>query len=407
MSNWLFLAIAMGVAFIASGDRMSYGVFVLPVSQTFNLSRSEAVLPLSLSMVIWGLAQPFVGAWMDTYGPRRIILGALALMGLGFMAAAGSQNLWQLTLGYGLFIGGASTGLAVAAFSLLISRRFGQRQRGRAIGFGLAGIPLGTLVFAPFASALANNWSWRGAFLVLAAIVFLVALPLAWAFLREPPRPAAANPSANTRGGSLFSPDIFKAIKTKAYWLLLLAYFGCGSSGLFMQGHLPALAREHGFPPYVGATALGLIGAGGAIGAILGGWAADKFGRYKTLVVGYLLRATGFFLMAFFVTDTTSFFVIALITGVPIFVTITVTQTVVYEIFGEGIAGRMLGLTFVLHQVGSTIGPYFGGKLFEATDSYTVALMIGGGVLVMSALFSWLLKAVAQRPLPLPMGATP
>lgn len=397
MGNWFFLVIAMLIAFIASGDRMSYGVFVLPVSQAFDLTRSQAVIPLSLSMVVWGVAQPFVGALMDTYGPRRVILASLGLMGLGFMASAAAQNLVQLTLSYGILVGGASAGLAVAAFSVMISRRFGQQQRGRAIGFALAGIPLGTMVFAPFASELAYGWSWQGAFVVLGGILFLIALPLAWTFLREPPRPSVASQPRNPGVLSLFSGEVFQAVKTRAYWLMLLAYFGCGSSGLFMQGHLPAIALGFGFTPQVGATGLGLTGASGAVGAIIGGWAADRYGRYRILAVGYLIRALGFFLMTFFVSDVTSFYVFALITGLGVFWTITVTQTVIYEIFGPGMAGRMLGLTFLLHQVGSTIGPYFGGRLFEVRGSYELPLLLGGVVLVMSALWSWLLKAAAQQ----------
>lgn len=399
MGNWFFLVIAMLVAFIASGDRQAYGVFVIPLSEAFDLSRSQAVLPLALTMVVWGIAQPFVGSLMDTYGPRKVILGALTLMGTGFAASAGAQNLVQLTLGYGVLVGLSSTGLAVAAFSVMISRRFGQQNRGKAIGFGLAGIPLGTMVFAPFISALVVNSGWRWAFLAMSGMVLLVGLPLAWAFLREPPRQPGSHPQT-LKSGSLFSRDILQAVKTRAYWLLLLAYFGCGSAGLFMQGHIAAMGREFGFSPQVGALALGLVGAGGAVGAMVGGWAADRYGRYNVLVVGYLLRSVGFFLMAFFVSSKESFLAIAVLTGLPIFLTITVTQAVVYEVFGSKIAGRMLGLIFVLHQVGSTIGPYFGGRLFEMTDSYRLPLLIGGGILIFSALCSWLLKDAARRSMP-------
>ncbi|MBI4289038.1 MAG: MFS transporter, partial [Chloroflexi bacterium] len=255
-SGWLFLSITMLVAFIASGDRMSYGVFVVPISEAFNLTRSQAVLPLSLTMIVWGIAQPFVGALMDTYGPRKIIMGALALMGLGFAAAAGAQDLVQLSVGYGVLVGAASSGLATAAFGLLISHRFGQQQRGKAIGFGLAGIPLGTLAFAPFIAAMVVNWSWRGAFLVMAGMILAIGLPLAWAFLKEPAT-APGIQLQTLKSGSLFSRDILTAVKSKAYLFLLLAYFGCGSSGQFMQAHLPAIAQEHGFGPQVGALGLG------------------------------------------------------------------------------------------------------------------------------------------------------
>ncbi|MDO8635673.1 MAG: MFS transporter [Dehalococcoidia bacterium] len=396
MGNWFFVAIAMLVAFIASGDRLAYGVFVVPVSEAFNLTRSQAVLPVSVAMAVWGVSQPFIGSMLDTYGPRRIILAGLALMSLGFLASAVSQNLVQLMLGYGLFVGIASGGLATAAFGLLISRRFGQQQRGRAIGFALAGIPLGTLAFAPFISFMANSWNWRWAFVVMAAIVLLIGLPLGYLFLKEP-RHVEGALAQNFKAGSLFNKDILRAIKSRAYLFLLLAYFGCGSSGQFLQAHLPAIARDHGFSPQVGALGLGMIGAGGAVGAMIGGWLSDRFGRFKVLIAGYLMRAAGFFMLAFFVSDTTSFYTIALVAGLPIFLTVTVTQTVVFEIFGTRIAGRMLGLIFVLHQVGSTLGPWVGGRLYESTDSYQLALLIGTGLLSFSALCVWLLQEFSKN----------
>jgi len=130
---------------------------------------------------------------------------------------------------------------------------------------------------------------------------------------------------------------------------------------------------------------------------MIGGWLSDRFGRFKVLIAGYLMRAAGFFMLAFFVSDTTSFYTIALVAGLPIFLTVTVTQTVVFEVFGTRIAGRMLGLIFVLHQVGSTLGPWVGGKLYETTDSYQLALLIGTGLLSFSALCVWLLQESSKK----------
>ncbi len=201
MNPWVVLALTTFVAFIASGVRLSYGVFVIPLSDAFALNRAEAVLPMSMSMVVWGAVQPFTGAWMDTYGARKIILVSLLVMALGFAAASRAQSLWQLPIAYALLIGGASSGLAVAAFTVLVSRWFGPEQRGKAIGIALAGIPVGSVVFAPLASALAHRWSWQAAFLFLSAALVLIALPLAWFFLREPPPTPEAPQAAASKAG--------------------------------------------------------------------------------------------------------------------------------------------------------------------------------------------------------------
>jgi predicted MFS family arabinose efflux permease len=396
MSPWVILVLTTLVAFIASGVRMSYGVFVIPLSDAFDLSRAEAALPLSLSMVVWGVVQPFTGAWMDKYGPRKIILASLVTMALGFVWASYSQSMWQLTIGYALLVGSASSGLAVAAFSILVSRWFGPEQRGKAIGIALAGIPVGSVLFAPLASTLAYQWSWQTAFLFLAAALVLIALPLTYFFLREPPSTPEARKAAAARAGSLFSPEVRRALKTRAYWLLLIAYFGCGSTGWFLYGHLPAIAMDVGLSPQQGATGLGLVGVGGAFGAVLGGWAADRFGRYHALAGGYLVRALGGFFLVYLVHDVTTFFIASLVAGLAMFITITVTQLLIYEIFGAGIAGRMIGLTFVLHQVGSTIGPYLGGRMYDAQGSYTAALLASGVILLMSSFLGWRLKYAIQ-----------
>jgi MFS family permease len=384
------------VAFIANGIRMSYGVFAVPIEQAFNLTRSQAVLPFSLSMVVWGVAQPFTGAFMDSKGPRWAILISVILMALGFLAAAGAQNLWQLTLGYGLLVGGACSGVTVAAFSLLVNRWF-QHQRGRVLGYALAGIPMGSLAFSPLTAALIVAWSWQGAFLILAAIMMLVTLPLSWLFLQEPAGAQKRSSTSASVGNLLFDGEVWQAIKSQPYWMILVKYFGCGFSTLLLSAHLPAIALEYGFSPQEGATALGVMGASGAVGAVLGGWASDRFGRYKSLAIGYLVRGVGLLLLAFSVSNVTSFYVISVVAGLPVFFTVAITQLVIYEVFGTGIAGRMIGLTFLLHQVGATIGPYFGGWMFETSGGYMLALVIGGGVLFNSAFWSWRLQSAVQR----------
>ena len=261
----------------------------------------------------------------------------------------------------------------------------------------MAGVRLSTLAFAPLAAALIIDWSWQGTFLASAAIMLLIALPLAWLFLQEPTQATETSSTSVLKGGLLFNDEVRRAVKTRAYWMLLVKYFGCGFSAVILTAHLPAMALEHGFSPQAGATALGLTGAGGAVGAVLGGWASDRFGRYKTLAVGYLMRGVGLFLLAFLVSDVTSFYVISVVAGLPVFFTVAITQLLIYEIFGAGIAGRMIGLIFVLHQVGATIGPYFGGWIFETTGSYMLALVVGGVVLFCSAFLSWRLQGAAQR----------
>jgi MFS family permease len=392
---WFILGISALVAFIANGIRLSYGVFTIPLEQAFSFTRSQAILPYAFSMIVSGVAQPFAGILMDARGPRRAIVISVVLLALGFIVAASSQNLWQLTLGYGLLVGVAGSGLAVTAFSLLINRWF-KEQRGKALGLAIAGIPLGIMVFSPLTAALISYFDWKGTFLILAAVMLLIVFPISWLFVREPDEIENVAAKMSPRG-LFFDSEVWQAVKAKPYWMLIVKYFGCGFSAVLLSGHLPAIAIEHGFSAQEGATALGLLGAGGAVGVVLGGLASDRFGLYRSLVTSYLIRALGFFLLAFFVRDLASFYVFSIIAGVLSPLTVTTTHLIIYDVFGVGIAGRMMGLTFLVHQVGATIGPYFGGWIFEINGSYMWALAVVGVILLNSAFWSWRLPAAARK----------
>ncbi len=393
-----FVAVAAAVvAFIVAGTRTTYGVFVVPLEQAFSLTRAQATLPFSLGMFIMGLGSPFAGAFMDAKGPRKIILVAVVLTALGIAVTAAAQNLWQLTLGYGLLAGIAGTGLNMTAWSLLAGGWFREERRGIALGSIVGGMRLSTLAFAPLAAVLIVQLGWRSTYLVFAALILLVALPLVWVFLQEPPPAEGTSSTVASKEVSFLNNEVRQALKTRVYWTLLVTWLFCGLAIGMLHAHLPALALEHGFSPQDGALALGLLGATGAIGAVTGGWASDKFGRYKLLAGGFLLRSVGFFLLAFAVSDVTSYFVIIIIYGLPSVVTSTIIRLLIYEIFGKEIAGRMMGFSFLLHQVAATVSPYFAGWVFETTGSYTSALAIGAGGLLCSAFLSWRLKGIAQR----------
>ncbi len=392
---WLILAAAGLVAFITNGTRMSFGVFTVPLEEAFSLTRSQAILPYALAMIVGGVAQPFAGILMDAKGPRRAIVISVVLLALAYIVTALSQNLWQLTLSYGLLVGVASCGFAMTAFSLLITRWFKQ-QRGKILGLVIASIPLSVLVFSPLSAALISSFGWNGAFLILAVVILLVVFPLSWFFIREPDETGNVATKLSLRD-LFFNEEVWQAVKAKTYWILIVKYFGCGLSAAFILGHLPAIALEHGFSAQEGATALGIQGAGGAVGVILGGWASDRLGLYKIIVISYLIRALGFFLLAFFVRDLAGFYAFSVISSVLAPLTIMTTHLLIYDIFGDGIAGRMMGLTFLIHQVGATVGPYFGGWIFEINGSYMWILVIIGVVLLNSAFWGWRLQGAAQR----------
>lgn len=383
------------IAFVAA-ERMIFGVFLVPIQQTFAISRRLATLPMSVQTLVMGLSQPFFGAFIDAKGPKKPIFLGTVLITLSYVLGSLAQNIWQLSFSYGLLMGVAGATVSVGAWSILIGNWFPKEQRAKALGVINAGMRISPMLFAPLSVMLIGMRDFRFAFLVLGG-VSLVTLPLAWFFLQEPPADKTKAALQKKGGVSPFAPEVRQVLKTKTYWLLLVIWLWCGFEVSILGAHLPALGTAHGFPAEAGGTALGLYGIAAAAGVLLSGWAADRFGRYKILVAGYLARSIGVFLLAFAITDVNSYYVITVIAGIPAMTTSPLITLLIYEIFGREIAGRVIALSFVMHQVAGTFSSYFSGWLFDITGSYTLPFAIAASTLFISAFLAWRLQGVAQR----------
>ncbi|MBI4180385.1 MAG: MFS transporter [Chloroflexi bacterium] len=394
---WLLIAGAMIVGFIVA-ERATYGVFLGPIQDAFHLTRSQATLPLSLTLFTMGITQPLAGVFIDRFGGRKSILLGVIFLILGLSLASRAQNLWQLILSYGLFIGFAGATISGNAWAILIGSWFKKERRATILGMNYAAWRISPMFFGPLAAYLITKVEWNGTFLIFAIITAAIALPVAFLFVQEAPGTVAASATLTTeREAAFLSPEVRRALKTRVYWILLATWLGCGFEVAILSAHLPSLGLQYGLSRQVGAVALGVFGVSGAVGAITGGWASDHFGRYRVLVFGFVVRAIGVYLLAFAVSNTTTYYIMAAIAGFPSLFTSPIIQLLLFEIFGKKIAGRVIGLSFLGHQLIGTISPYLAGWLFDLTGSYAAPFTLAATALLVSAILATRLEGIVKH----------
>lgn len=388
--RWFILFASLVVVFTVTGVRQPYSVFIGPLTADFGWSRATVSFPFSLLILFWGLSQPFIGRLMDIHGPRGVIAVSVFLGSAALLLTAFIQELWQLSLVFGVLLGLTTAGGSVVAFNVLLGPWFDERNRGKVFAASHTAIPASAFLFAPLAFALITTWSWRHAMFVFGILTSLT-LPLLLACVREAPAQVRARRDQATGEGSkafwvIFRQEIRMALSYRPFVYLFSAYFACGFTSFFFAGHIAVVATSRGFSPEVGALAAGLTGIFSAIGGLACGVLADRFSRPVVLTWTYVARGVGFLLLGYLpIGSPLAFYLITVLVSFPIFGSAAITNTLVYEMFGGRGAGLLLGLGFTLHQVGGFLGTLSGGFIFDWTGEYTLMFLLGVAVLLTAA----------------------
>lgn len=337
-------------------------------------------MPFSIAMLAWGISQPLIGAMLDARGTRPIILTGIVLTALGFIAMSVSQELWHMSIAFGLLIGVSISATGSISFAVLISKWFTGARRGSAVGVVQAAVPASPMLLSPVIFLASVSFGWRFASLGFGLFLLLVTLPLAYWKLHDPRIEAIAASGPERHWGWR---EILKVIQHPPMRNLFIARFACGLSFLMIP-ILATLAIEYGLTPVQGALAVSVYGGSSALGSVLGGMAADRYGRVRTLVITYLLRGIGAIALGLFTMDVFWFYLAVVVAAGPIFATVSVNNVQAFEMVGGKSAGLILGLGIVLHQIAAAIAPYASGVLFELTDSYRVSFLALGILLLLA-----------------------
>jgi predicted MFS family arabinose efflux permease len=352
---------------LAMGMRQSLGLFMSPITRDIALTAADFAIAIAVQNIVWGVTQPFVGALVDRYGTRWIAVVGVLLYAAGLgMTLTGPLG---VLLGAGVLIG-VSLSCCTSGIAAKIAARVVRPER-RSLAFGLisAAGSVGTVVVAPFAQGVIQAEGWQ---IALVALIGLTAAMLPAAFIGgRADRLAAAAPAASAEQTLLAA--IREAGGHSGYVVMAAAFFVCGLQLVFITTHLPTYLAICGVDPMVGAQALSLIGAFNVIGSWLFGWLGDRYPKKSLLGLIYLLRSA--FLSAYFMLPPSqaSTLLFAAAMGLLWLGVIPLVNGLVTEIFGIKFLATLTGLAFFSHQLGSFLGAWGGGVIYEALGSYELA----------------------------------
>ena len=378
LSRYSILFLCTAVATITSIGMSTFSLFLPPIEKEFGLSRSMVTLPYMVAMLGWAAGALTFGKLADDRGSRLVVLIGIALMGTGFAGMGVSQNLWQLSLSYGVCVGMAMGACSLVIMSLLVSKHFAS-NRGLAVAVIQTAPPMSPLLFAPIIYFLIRSYDWRTAALLVSALLFLIAWPLAWIGARDP-EGSLLNRSARV-GWSACLPYL----RTRSMRLLFAVRFSCGVA-FFQIAHLVALTMSKGFDAATGAKAVSVFGAGAVVSALLFGWLSDRYGRPRILGLSYLTRGVGTLSMALDISNAYVYYAVVALAIGPTFGTVAVGNVLFYELVGPRMAGMVLGMSFIVHQIGSAAGPMLASITYDRTGSYDGFLVVMSLVLLASGL---------------------
>jgi MFS family permease len=409
--GWIVLGAVVFVMLAASGIRAVFGVFIKPIEAEFGWTRAQLSGAAALSLFVLGAVGPMVGWLADVWGPRRVMLLSTIVLGVGAVLASFVGHLWQMYGAAGVLMAAGAGGLGIATASTIAARWFVAR-RGLIIGILGGAMSAGQMLVIPFSMVLISLYGWRASFLWLGVGILVLTLPMILSFVRDDPAEKGLKPyGAGTAAGAAFGGvkderrvPVSEAMGVPAFWLLAVTFFVCGytSNGLVLT-HLVPHAAEHGFSQMHAAQALGLMGAMNIVGTIASGWICDRFGRKGPLAFYYGVRGLSLIFLLY-VWNVPSLHLFAAIFGLNYISTVPPTTTLTANIFGRLSVGALSGWIFFSHQVGSALGAWAGGAIFDATGSYSWAFVSAAALAFIASGLSLLIKEVpiSARPSPRP-----
>jgi len=375
---WLLVAAAVALLAITMGSRSVFGLFLSPLNSATGLGIATISFAVAVSHLTWGAAQPFCGMLAERYGAARVIVAGSLLAALcgALLPFAGSAALLVVLL--------ALTGVAatVGSPSLLVGTvcaRVAAERRGLVAGIVGAGGPLGQLVLAPATQGLISLAGWVTAAYATAALA-LVSVPLALAFRR---RPAAA--AAPAQAGAPPAATVREALASRGYWLINATFFVCGLHVFFLVTHLPGVIEVCGLPASVSGAALALLGLFNIAGSIGAGYVIQRHSMKATLSILFAARALG--IAAFLAAPKTELVVLVFSVwmGLTYMAVLPPTAGLIGKLYGTQRLATLLGITFLLHQVGAFLGSWLGGVVLEATGGYDAMWMLDLALAVFAA----------------------
>jgi MFS family permease len=386
VSSGLVLTLAMGL-------RHGFGLFLQPMSADLHWGRETFALAIAVQNLVWGIAQPLAGMVADRFGTARVVLAGAILYVLGLFAMAHATTQLTLLLSCGLLIGTGLSGLTYSVIAGVLGRAYPPEKRSMVLGISAAAGSFGQFALLPVTQWLLSHLGWYGALLALAAIAVLMG-PLAIALVeRRAGEVHAFRQSA--------SEAMREALSHRGYLLLTIGFFVCGFQIVFIGVHLPAYLSDKGLPAHVAVTALALIGLFNIVGSYATGWLGSRMPRKYILSGIYFSRSIVIALFVWLPISPLSVYAFAIALGLLWLSTVAPTNSLVAHIFGVRYLAMLAGFTFFSHQIGSFLGAWLGGFVFDRTGNYDLVWWLSIALGIVAGLVNLPIdEREIRRPLP-------
>ncbi|MDZ4294488.1 MAG: MFS transporter, partial [Hydrogenophaga sp.] len=382
LSAFQVLACGAAIVTLSMGVRHGFGLWLQPITQDQGWTRENFAFALAIQNLSWGLFGIFAGMAADRFGAFRVLLVGAVLYALGLAGMALSPTPLTFALTAGVLIGAAQAGTTYAVIYGVIGRQIPAEKRSWAMGVAAAAGSFGQFLMVPIEGWLISSFGWQEALLVLGAAVLLI-MPLAL-FLREPGFVGGVAPKRE----QTIVQALREAFKYRSFQLLMAGYFVCGFQVVFIGVHMPSYLKDNGLSPQVASYALALIGLFNVIGTYAAGALGQRFPKRYILSFIYIARAVAISVFLIVPLSPASVYVFAAVMGVLWLSTVPPTNAVVAQIFGVAHLSMLGGFVFFSHQIGSFMGVWLGGVLYDQTGSYDIVWYISIALGVFAALIN-------------------
>jgi MFS family permease len=377
---------------LSMGIRHGFGLWLQPITMDRGWTRETFAFALAVQNLAWGLAGPFAGALADRFGAFKVIVGGGVLYALGLVTMALATSGLAFTGSAGLLLGMAQSGTTYAVIYGVIARNVDPMKRSWAMGVAAAAGSFGQFLMVPVENWLIGGFGWQNALFIL-GIASLAILPLAFG-LKEP--------KASPAGGhhQSIGAAVREAFTYPSFQLLMAGYFVCGFQVVFIGVHMPSYLKDQGLGPEVATMALALIGLFNVFGTYGAGVIGQHWPKKYLLSSIYILRSVAIVIFLAAPLTPWSVYLFSAVMGLLWLSTVPPTNAVVAQIFGVQYLSMLGGFVFLAHQIGSFLGVWLGGKLYDATGSYDVVWWISVALGVFAALINLPVRegAIARAP---------
>ncbi|MBA4261239.1 MAG: MFS transporter [Comamonadaceae bacterium] len=393
------LACGAAIVTLSMGIRHGFGLWLQPITQEMGWTRENFAFAMAIQNLSWGVFGIFAGMAADRFGAFRVLLVGAVLYGLGLAGMALSPTPGVFALTAGVLIGAAQAGTTYAVIYGVIGRQIPAEKRSWAMGVAAAAGSFGQFLMVPVEGWLISSFGWQEALLMLGGAVLLI-MPLAL-FLREPGFVGGVAPKRE----QTIVQALREAFQYRSFQLLMAGYFVCGFQVVFIGVHMPSYLKDNGLSPQVASYALALIGLFNVIGTYAAGALGQRFPKRYILSFIYIARAVAISVFLLVPLSPMSVYIFSSVMGVLWLSTVPPTNAVVAQIFGVAHLSMLGGFVFFSHQIGSFMGVWLGGVLYDRTSSYDVVWWIAIALGVFAALINLPVRETAITRGPQRVGA--